>query len=189
MTFSLGDSSDHLVVNGSAGSDSIKIGQSGIALNADNDRDITLTTLPAAIEVYGNGGVNALTGQGGSGAGTAFLGKVILHAGDSGDTLTGGSGDDALYGGAGADTLDGVLGNDVVSGGGGNDVVKGGVGDDDLTGDAGADQLIGSDGNDTLHADDDEADTNINGGPGTDTAYYDLGVDPTPLATENRIPA
>jgi hypothetical protein len=29
----------------------------------------------------------------------------------------------------------------------------------------------------------------INGGPGIDTAYYDAGADPVPVATENRIPA
>ena len=160
-----------------------------MALNTDADRDVTLTTLPAVVEMFGLGGPNTLSGNGGSGAGSAFLGKVILHAGDSGDMLTGGSGNDELYGGAGADTLDGVIGNDLAAGAGGNDIVKGGDGNDDLTGGAGGDQLIGGAGNDTMHADDDEADPSINGGPGTDTAYYDLGIDPSPSATETKIPA
>ena len=52
-----------------------------------------------------------------------------------------------------------------------------------------ADSLIGSDGDDVLWADDDEADTNLNGGAGIDTAYFDLGIDPMPVAVEVEIPA
>jgi hypothetical protein len=33
------------------------------------------------------------------------------------------------------------------------------------------------------------ADLSINGGGGVNTAYYDLGVDPNPVATESKIPA
>ena len=40
-----------------------------------------------------------------------------------------------------------------------------------------------------MDADDDEADTNINGGSGADIAIYDLGIDPNPVATETLIPA
>ena len=40
-----------------------------------------------------------------------------------------------------------------------------------------------------LRGDDDEADINLNGGPGIDTAYFDLGVDPLPVAVETEIPA
>jgi Ca2+-binding RTX toxin-like protein len=69
------------------------------------------------------------------------------------------------------------------------DSLNGGNGDDDLTGGAGADLLSGSAGNDTLHADDDEADTTINGAPDMDSAYYDQGIDPSPLAVETKIPA
>ena len=68
-------------------------------------------------------------------------------------------------------------------------MLKGGNDNDELIGGPGADQFLGGSGNDTMRADDDAADASINGGPGTDTAYYDLGVDPTPLATENKIPA
>jgi Ca2+-binding RTX toxin-like protein len=62
-------------------------------------------------------------------------------------------------------------------------------GNDELIGGSGADQFLGSSGNDIMRADDDAADVNINGGPGTDTAYYDLGIDPVPTATESKIPA
>ena len=40
-----------------------------------------------------------------------------------------------------------------------------------------------------MDADDDEADTNINGGAGADIGIYDLGIDPTPVATETLIQA
>ena len=57
-----------------------------------------------------------------------------------------------------------------------------------MIGGAGVDSLIGGDGDDILRGDDDEADANLNGGPGNDTAYYDLGVDPTPVAVEIQDP-
>ena len=40
-----------------------------------------------------------------------------------------------------------------------------------------------------MHAEDDVIDTSINGAQGSDTAYYDLGIDPNPVATETLIPA
>ena len=46
--------------------------------------------------------------------------------------------------------------------------------------------MTGSDGGDTFYAVDGTADTSISGGPGVDTAYYDLGIDPNPTATENK---
>ncbi len=189
ITTALGDASDVVVVYGTTGADTIRVGQSGMSLNADADRDVTFSPLPAQVEIHGLGGVNTLTGGGGSGTGTPFLGKVILRAGDAGDTLTGGSGADELYGGAGNDTIAGNNGNDVANGAGGNDNLNGGNDNDELTGGLGTDTFSGGSGNDTMRADDDLADSTINGGPGTDTAYYDLGIDPNPLATESKIPA
>ena len=49
--------------------------------------------------------MNKLTGRGGLGSGSDFAGKVILRAGDDGDTLDGGSSHDQLFGGAGNDVL------------------------------------------------------------------------------------
>jgi len=56
--------------------------------------------------------------------------------------------------------------------------MTGSDGDDMLVGGSGADTLNGGFGTDVLEADDDEADVQIHGGPGSDTAYYDTGVDP-----------
>jgi hypothetical protein len=39
-----------------------------------------------------------------------------------------------------------------------------------------------------LKADDDEADTQIHGGSGADTAYVDAGLDPGTIAVETVIP-
>jgi Ca2+-binding RTX toxin-like protein len=169
ITTTLGDATDVLVVQGGAAADTIRMGQTGMGLNADTDRDVTFAPLPAQVEIFGNGGVNTLSARGGSGTGSAFLGTAVIHAGDSGDLLQGGSGNDDLRGGLGNDRLEGSTGNDTMTGGGGSD------------------DFVAGDGDDTMYADDDLADVKIAGGPGVDTSYYDLGIDPTPTATENKI--
>ena len=185
----LGDASDVVTVLGTSGNDTIVIGTTGVGLTGDTDGDVTFSPMPAAITVQGGGGVNSIIGTGGSGTGSTYAGALTAIAGGNGDTLRGGNGNDTLTGGAGADSLDGRNGNDTLSGGGGNDTLLGGSGNDDLTGGSGGDSLTGSTGNDVFHADDDEADTLISGGSGTDTAYYDLGIDPTPTATETKVAA
>lgn len=185
----LGDATDEILVLGSAGADTIAAGSAGLAHTGDGDADVTMSPLPARLEIRGLGGVNVLTGRGGSGAGTDFPNVLVLRAGDLGDTLTGGDGNDELYGGAGDDTLSGRDGNDTLDGAAGVDSVAGNDGDDQLTGGPGLDSLIGGGGADTLRGDDGEADANLNGGPGVDTAYYDAAVDPLPVATEVEIAA
>ena len=185
----LGDAADLLTVRGTAGPDTISIGTNGISYTPDADVDVTAATLPATIEVLGLGGVNKLTGRGGAGAGSDFPNKLILRAGNDGDILEGGTAGDALYGGSGNDVLSGRDGNDTADGGAGNDSVAGNEGDDEIAGDAGTDSLIAGGGDDLIHGDDDEPDTNLNGGPGIDTAYFDLGIDPMPVAVEIEIPA
>jgi Ca2+-binding RTX toxin-like protein len=190
LTVALGDAADSIVVFGTPGPDTILVGQSGMALNGDGDRDVTITApLPSQIEIWGLGGPNTLGGQGGPGIGSSFAGRVILHAGDSGDTLTGGLGDDELHGGLGNDTLTGRDGADTIDGAAGNDTLIGNNGADQLTGGPGADSFAGGAGDDVIHAEDDFADVSINGAQDNDTAYYDLGIDPNPVATETKIPA
>jgi Ca2+-binding RTX toxin-like protein len=189
ITALLGEASDRVVVIGTDAPETISVGNKGIALNADADADVTLSSGLGVVEMFGLGGPNTLTAVGGGGSGTEYSGKVVLHAGSSGDTLQGGLAGDELHGGTAADVLEGREGNDVMTGGAGTDTLAGGGGNDDLTGGAGADSLSGSDGDDVLHADDDEADTNLNGGAGTDTAYYDEGIDVQIFGVENRIAA
>jgi Ca2+-binding RTX toxin-like protein len=184
----LGDASDLVVVLGTPANDAISIGTNGVALNADGDVDVTISPLPATLEVRASAGVNAITGQGGQGAGGRFPGRLLLFAGDEGDALTGSDGADELYGGDGADVLQGRLGSDLLVGGAGNDSLSGGDGNDTLVGGAGSDSLVAGAGDDFLDALDGEAESNLNGGPGMDTARYDSGIDPTPVAVENHLP-
>jgi Ca2+-binding RTX toxin-like protein len=146
-------------------------GLNGVSLNSDGDVDVTFSLLPGSIELVsgGGGGVNFLTGRGGLGAGFAYAGILTLVGGDLGDELNGGNGNDVI-------------------GGGGNDILKGSDGNDTVVGGAGADMLSGGFDDDVIEADDDEADVQIHGGPGTDTPYYDAGVDPATIALENLIP-
>ena len=188
IAINLGDAMDEVVVLGRVDDDAIFVGQNGVALNADGDVDVTFVPLPAALEVRGGGGGNTITGQGSQGAGARFLGRLLLFGGDLGDTLTGGDGADELYGGVGVDVLEGRLGSDVLLGGDGNDTLAGNDGNDELTGGGGADWFAGSAGDDLFFAVDGAADTQISGGAGVDTAHYDAGVDPTPVAVETRLP-
>ena len=188
IALNLGDATDEVVILGTSGNDAISAGQNGVALNADGDVDVTFAPLPAVLEIRGGGGTNSITGQGGQGAGGRYAGQLLLYAGDQGDTLDGGDGDDQLPGGAGADVLAGRSGADDLVGAGGNDTLAGNDGNDELTGGAGADSFAGSSGDDVFHATDAEADAQLNGGPGTDTAFYDGALDPTPVAVENRVP-
>ncbi|MGH3020348.1 MAG: calcium-binding protein [Gaiellaceae bacterium] len=188
IALSLADATDEIVILGTPGNDAISAGQNGVSLNADGDVDVTFAPLPAILEIRGGGGTNSISGQGGQGAGGRFAGQLLLYAGDGGDTVDGGDGNDVLHGGAGADVLAGRSGADVLVGAGGNDTLAGNDGNDELTGGAGADSFAGSSGDDVFHATDAEADAQLNGGPGTDTAFYDGALDPTPVAVENRVP-
>ncbi len=188
IAVNLGDATDAVVVLGTPGDDSIAVGTSGVALNADGDVDVTFSPLPAVLAIRGREGRNAITGQGTQGAGARFTGRLLLYAGDEGDTLTGGDGADELYGGAGADALEGRLGSDLLAGGAANDSLSGGDGNDNLHGGAGSDAFIAGGGDDFLDAVDGEAESNLNGGPGVDTARYDAAIDPAPVAVENHLP-
>jgi Ca2+-binding RTX toxin-like protein len=189
MAFDLGDAADQVVVIGGTDNDTLAAGANGLSMNADGDLDVTFAILPAVIELRGGGGVNFLSGRGGFGAGLQYPGQLVLVAGDLGDEINGAGLGDVIVGGAGNDTVQAFGGNDTISGNGGNDFLNGSDGNDMITGGAGADSFVGGFDNDTLFADDDEADTQINGGPGSDTAYYDLGIDPGPSAVETLIPA
>ncbi|HEU4450253.1 MAG TPA: calcium-binding protein [Gaiellaceae bacterium] len=185
---SLGDTSDRILVVGSAADDHVAVGQTGIALNADGDADVTFSPTPAEVQAAGLGGSDTLAGRGGQGTGGVFAGLLVLDGGDGADTLRGGSGADELHGGSGNDLLEGREGADTLAGDAGADTLAGNDGDDVLTGGAGADSFSGSSGNDLFFAVDGEADTQLNGGPGIDTAHYDAALDATPVAVENRFP-
>jgi Ca2+-binding RTX toxin-like protein len=174
-------------VIGADRNDNISIGQSGIALNTDGDNDVTWAPRLASVTVYGMGGRNILAALGGSGSGSGYSGAVVLYAGDEGDTLRGSVREDTLVGGLGNDLLDGRSADDTLDGMAGDDTLTGSGGADRLTGGPGADALNGGDGADVLNAFDGEADGTINGGPLTDTLYYDADLDVNIAAVEIRI--
>ena len=185
----LGDGSDLITVSGSSGADRVAVGAAGIAFTTDGDADVTMSPLASSLQVLGLGGNDVLTGRGGSGAGSSFPNALVADGGEGDDTMDGGAGSDTLTGGEGNDTISGREANDIVDGGGGNDTLAGNDGNDELIGGSGSDGLVGGEQDDVLRADDDEADANLNGGPGTDTAYFDQGVDPNPVAAEVLVPA
>ncbi|HXV33383.1 MAG TPA: calcium-binding protein, partial [Gaiellaceae bacterium] len=188
LALALGGADDEVVFVGTAAGDTMAAGLNGVSLNGDGDVDVTFDVLPGRIELRGEGGANFLSGRGGFGAGLAYLGILTLVGGDLADELNGGNGNDVIQGGGGADAISGYAGNDQIDGGAGDDTITGSDGDDSIVGGAGADAMSGGFGNDVLEADDDEADVQIHGGPGSDTAYYDAGVDPATIAVENPIP-
>jgi trimeric autotransporter adhesin len=188
VSVKLGDAADELIVVGTAGNDTFAAGLNGVSLNSDGDVDVTFNTLPGEIDFLGGGGVSFLTGRGGFGAGLAYAGILTLIGGDLGDELNGGNGNDVIVGGAGNDVVSGYAGHDQISGGDGSDTLTGSDGNDTIVGGAGVDTLTGGFDNDVIEADDDEADAQIHGGPGSDTAYVDAGLDPATIAVETVIP-
>jgi Ca2+-binding RTX toxin-like protein len=188
INVTLGDVTDDLTVAGTSGDDTIRLGQSGVNLNTDTDRDVSFAQAPSLVTIYGGSGVNTLSAKGGFGSGTIYLGTVVIFNGDDGGLIQGGSGSDDLHGGAAGEQIEGQNGDDTIDGGAGNDVLLGQGGNDTMIGGAGADEFLGATGNDTMFANDGEADTSINGGSDVDTAHYDLAFDPNPAATETEIP-
>ncbi|MDP9402359.1 MAG: fibronectin type III domain-containing protein [Actinomycetota bacterium] len=196
-----GGAGDSLVLNGSAGPETVRVGEHGeIDPNGDGDLDIfarSTTAAPdtATIEnftINGNGdnddigvlgtAAPALLVNGGAGndAISGGTGNDTLTGGDGNDSVTGGAGNDSVTGGAGDDTIDGGDGADATSdaattaldGGDGNDTITGGAGGDEISGGAGNDTITGDDASDTTGSPD-----ILNGGTGTDTIAGGAGDD------------
>ena len=87
----------------------------------------------AAINGFGNGLDNRMTGN---------VAANILRGGGGSDTLSGGGGDDVLVGGSGGDRLLGGAGHDRLDGGTGGDRMIGGTGNDIYVVDSAADQVV-----------------------------------------------
>ena len=187
LATSLGDFADTLAIIGTSANDVIAPGQNGVAINADGDLDITVSPSIFHVEINALGGDDFVNGRGQGGAGLHFLGPLTIYGGDGTDEIVGSTDPDKLYGEGGNDRINAQDGADVVEGGTGNDFLTASEGDDTIVGGPGADSFSGGYGNDLLDADDGEADVSFNGGPDTDTLYYDLGIDPGSSAVENKI--
>jgi Ca2+-binding RTX toxin-like protein len=134
---------DTVIVNGTAGADTVQIAGSGTSF--------AVTGLHATVSVQGSEGandqlvVNALGGNDSITASGLAAGVVQL-------TVDGGAGNDRISGSAGNDMLIGGDGNDQIFGGRGDDVALMGAGNDTFTwnpGD-GSDTVEGQGGVDTL---------------------------------------
>jgi Ca2+-binding RTX toxin-like protein len=133
---------DSVIVNGTAGDDSVSISASGSS--------VSVSGLAASVAITGSEATDRLTVQGLGGSDTLNASQtpagsisLTLDGGAGKDILTGSAGDDTLIGGDGADTLIGGRGNDVLLGGAGNDVFVWNPGD-------GSDVVEGGDGVDAL---------------------------------------
>jgi Ca2+-binding RTX toxin-like protein len=124
-----------LIVQGGAAGDSLRAGQDGINLNADEpepDADVTRVGIWQT-SLLGGDGPDELSAAGAAGTGLAT---------PEGSTLRGGAGADALIGGTGPDLLDGEGSHgDRLAAGPGADTLNPGLGNDDLDGGAGSDTI------------------------------------------------
>jgi Ca2+-binding RTX toxin-like protein len=187
LATNLGDWEDVLAIIGTPGNDVIAPGQNGVAIDSDGDLDITVNPGIFHVEISALGGDDFVNGRGQGGAGLHFLGPLVIDGGPGNDEIVGSTDPDKLYGREGNDEINAQDGADLLDGGSGNDFLTASEGNDTIVGGPGADSLSGGYGDDLLDGDDGEADTSFNGGPGTDTLYYDLGIDPSSSAVETKI--
>ncbi len=132
---------------------------------------------------------NARCGAGGNQACTEGEIRGQLEPSDIGFTADSSSGVfnaiENIVGGAAGDTINGNPVANVIDGGPGNDIVRGAERGDDVSGGPGADDIGGGSGDDRLRANDGEADTSIDCGPGADIADRDPAhIDPDSILIE-----
>ena len=187
---------------GGPGDDFISLGKNGVALNRDDDVDVTITSTRNVLPFLDGGdGDDTLLGTGGFGAGKPWKKRLAESGRDGNDTLIGGDGpdqiigygtkscsaagddDDYIDGGRGADYLQGDGGDDTILGGRGDDVIFGDLagigpcaGNDTIDGGPGRDTINAQDGDDTIEAFDTMLDQVIGGG-GVDVARVDCALD------------
>lgn len=142
----VGSMGSDLVVQGTAGDDTIYVWSSG------GRAFVWMNGVQSPSQALGPGGrVVVYSGAGNDRVfATDSLLPVTVFAGAGHDLVTGGAADDILDGGEGVDRLSGMGGNDILLGGAGNDFLDGNDGDDVVVGGDGNDQVKGSAGHDVL---------------------------------------
>jgi Ca2+-binding RTX toxin-like protein len=145
-----GGNDDAVIVNGSAGDDSITASSAfGVITVSGLTAELRITGTDAAgdtLTVNGLGGDDTIDGTGLEPAEA----RLFADGGVGDDVLLGGDGDDVLSGGDGADVIFTGSGDNVAFGGAGDDVLRGEEGDDVLDGGDGDDVLFGNAGDDVL---------------------------------------
>jgi Ca2+-binding RTX toxin-like protein len=120
----LGTGADALKIRGSKAADAYVFGSTGITINADNNKDVTVANVESFVVSLSDGN-DSFSAAGSAATGNAaFATAVTVYGGAGNDTLRGGAGDDVYFGGDG---------NDVFQTGGADD------GDDEMNGGAGSD--------------------------------------------------
>jgi Ca2+-binding RTX toxin-like protein len=103
------------------------------------DADVFMTGVEDA-SVFGYGGSDTITGDGGDGTGLAYDLRLTFFGGNGNDYMRGGVGNDRFYAGKGADDVFAMEGNDYIDLQDGveeNDAGQGGPGADTCLGDPG----------------------------------------------------
>ena len=169
---------DGLANDGEAGEqDLIQDGIGAVWGGAANDTIAGHTGTFENVELFGRGGDDTLTADGGDASGLrgGEGDDTLVSAGSSradGASMYGGAGDDVLRGGKGWDYFEGGAGNDRLRCGEGGSSVYAGPGADRIVGGPGFDGMLGGDGPDTLFARDGKRDS-VRGGGGRDRARVD----------------
>jgi hypothetical protein len=161
------------LIEGTDGRDAFAAGSAGVALNDDDDVDVTSIGTTPRWKLFGNQGDDVLTLAGGFGSGVPLRsdGNVVDGGGDD-DHVTGGKGDDVLVDDAGNDVVHGGAGvHDAFFGEGGNDRFVA-----QFTGGTDSTTLSGGRGDDSFSVAQGSPDA-IDGGPGIDSATIDAGLD------------
>ena len=194
---------DAFKMRGTKAADTWVFGSTGIAVNADTFKDITVAGAES-FTVSLTDGDDSFSGQGNAATGgAAFATAVTVYGGAGKDTLKGGAGNDTLDGGDGDDTFVAAAadGDDTLVGGAGADTAdysartaalaltndgatssgEGAEADiigadiETMKGGAGNDTITGGAGADTIYGG--AGDDTIVGGLGNDTLYGDAGND------------
>jgi Ca2+-binding RTX toxin-like protein len=165
-------------IRATAGVDNIAYGSSGVNLNNDAFKDISIAN--ASINtVYLGDGADIFTAAGGTAIGTAFTSALTVYGGNGADTFNEGAAptpSETIYGGADIDTVSYAQRAAVIT-----VTVGAGTTDDGASGEADdiksdVEIVTGGTNDDVLTAAPGIAIT-LNGGPGNDTLTGDSGAD------------
>ena len=144
-----------------------RIAEGGGMVVSDERLTFSLVTQPVTMDLISSASRPEVK----SGANTLNFGPNIVI-----NSIDGSSAGDDIKGDDGIDSLNGIQGNDTIRGRGGPDTLMGMTGKDELFGGSGEDVFEANEGPDVLRAVDGEKD-DLMCGPGTDTAFFDQGLD------------
>jgi len=170
-------SGDTFAIKGTSGADNFTFGATGILLNTDANKDITVSNADTFVVSLGDGD-DVFSAAGAAAVGAAFGTALTVYGGPGNDTFNQGSAStpsETIHGGSGTDTVSyasRTAAVTVIMGTGASDGITGE--NDDLKSDI--EVVTGGTLGDTMTAASGVAIT-FNGGPGDDTLIGDSGAD------------